>query len=86
VIEYQVLIADAAAKEYRALPATVKNRLQAAVDGLKADPRPRGVKKLAGHEALYRVRVGHYRIVYAIDDQQKLVYVTRIRHRRDVYR
>jgi len=30
-------------------------------------------------------RVGDYRIVYTIDDAKRLVEVTRIRHRRDVY-
>ena len=84
--EYQVLVADSAAKEYRTLPVKVKTRVEAAVDGLMADPRPRGVKKLAGHQRMYRIRVGYYRVVYEIDDQQRLVRVTRIRHRRDVYR
>ena len=32
-----------------------------------------------------RIRVGTYRIVYAIDDGRRNVDVTRIAHRKDVY-
>ncbi|MBW2000484.1 MAG: type II toxin-antitoxin system RelE/ParE family toxin, partial [Deltaproteobacteria bacterium] len=39
-----------------------------------------------GHECLYRIRVGHYRLIYEIDDKTNIILVTRIRHWRDVYR
>jgi mRNA interferase RelE/StbE len=54
--------------------------------GLANDPRPPGCDKLAGLEALYRIRVGHYRIVYQIRDQELVVLIVKIRHRREVYR
>jgi len=44
------------------------------------------VRKLVGHERLYRIRVGRYRVVYEIDDKAQQVLITRIRHRREVYR
>jgi mRNA interferase RelE/StbE len=53
---------------------------------LTADPRPAGCKKLQGYKQCWRVRVGDYRIVYTIDDRQKLVDVTRIAHRKEVYK
>ena len=77
--------AESAAKEFRALPTEIKRRVGTAVDALCGSPRPRGVSKLKGHFRLYRIRVGIYRVVYEIDDPRKLVRVTRIRHRRDVY-
>jgi mRNA interferase RelE/StbE len=52
---------------------------------LADDPRPPGAVKLAGRDD-YRIRVGDYRIVYAVDDEEGLVIVARIAHRRDVYR
>jgi mRNA interferase RelE/StbE len=55
------------------------------IEGLAADPRPAGCKKLHGHADLWRIRVGDYRIVYIIDDDRKTVSVTRISHRREVY-
>jgi mRNA interferase RelE/StbE len=56
-----------------------------AIDALADAPRPPGVVKLAGRDD-YRVRVGDYRIVYAVDDAERLVLVARIAHRREVYR
>ncbi len=50
-----------------------------------ADARPSGCKKLRGYKDLWRIRVGDYRVVYIIDDPGKIVSVTRIAHRRDVY-
>ncbi len=41
--------------------------------------------KLAGRDD-FRIRVGDYRIVYAVYDTEDLVLIARIAHRRDVYR
>jgi mRNA interferase RelE/StbE len=83
--EYTVIFQASAAKEFRNLPLVTKQKISPLIDKLKRNPRPRQVRKLSGQEGLYRIRVGHYRIVYEIDDHQKLIRVTRIRHRKDVY-
>jgi mRNA interferase RelE/StbE len=83
---YKVEFASSAAKEFRALPAELKRRITPAIDALMQNPYPRGLRKLAGHDKLYRVRVGQYRIVYEIDDDTKSILITRVRHRRDAYR
>ena len=61
------------------------DRIAAAIDGLAINPRPTGSVKLAGRDD-FRLRVGDYRIVYAVDDAEDLVIIARIAHRRDVYR
>ena len=61
-------------------------RVDARILALAEDPRPPGAKRLAGSEGLHRIRVGDYRVVYAIEDDVLLVLVVRIGHRRDVYR
>jgi len=43
------------------------------------------VVKLKGEDKMYRLRVGDYRIVYTIEDNDKIIKVTRIGHRQDVY-
>ena len=48
-------------------------------------PVPHGVVKLKGEDKMYRLRVGDYRIVYTIEDNDKIIKVTRIGHRQDVY-
>ena len=61
-------------------------RLFNRIEALALEPRPGGSKKLQGAQHLWRVRVGDYRVVYSIDDRQRVVDIVRVRHRRDVYR
>jgi mRNA interferase RelE/StbE len=83
--EYDVGFATSAGREFRALPPGIKRRVAQAVERLRTNPRPRGVRKLEGDDRLYRVRVGDYRVIFAIDDRERSIRVTRVRHRRDVY-
>jgi len=53
---------------------------------LAVDPRHRGVRKLEGFENQWRVRVGEYRVLYEIADDERLVHVYRIAHRSEAYR
>jgi mRNA interferase RelE/StbE len=82
---YEVEFVASAAKEFRSLDAEIKRRVAVAINALRENPRPRGTRKLRGHKHLYRIRVGSYRVVYEIEDKVKLIRVTRIRHRREVY-
>ncbi len=43
------------------------------------------MQKLKGYKDQWRIRVGDYRVIYIIDDSTKIVTVTRIAHRREVY-
>ncbi|MDP2953550.1 MAG: type II toxin-antitoxin system RelE/ParE family toxin [Chloroflexota bacterium] len=53
---------------------------------LEENPRPPGVKKLADI-GLWRIRVGQYRMVYAVDDEAQLVIIVRVaRRREDTYK
>ena len=56
------------------------------MNGLEENPRPHGVKAMAGHKGLFRIRVGDYRILYEIDDTARVVTVTRVRPRGAAYR
>jgi mRNA interferase RelE/StbE len=58
----------------------------ARINALATDPRPVGSEKLEGDGNKYRVRQGNYRIVYSIDDRNKIVVITKIGDRKDVYR
>ena len=60
-------------------------RIDRKLESLADNPRPAGCKKLKGYKDQWRVRVGDWRVVYIIDDAAKLVSVTRIAHRREVY-
>jgi mRNA interferase RelE/StbE len=57
-----------------------------AIRSLGANPRPPGVKPLKGHRPWLRLRVGDYRIIYDVDDDARVVTVSVVGHRREVYR
>ena len=56
------------------------------MNALGQEPRPHGVRKLSGEEELYRIRVGDYRVIYAIEDDALIVLVVAVGDRRDIYR
>ncbi len=82
---YAVEVKPAARKELEALPDNVLVRVIRKLEALGSTPRPVGCKKLKGYKDHWRVRVGDWRVVYIIDDVAKVVNVTRIAHRREVY-
>jgi len=41
---------------------------------------------LACHSDRYRVRQGDYRVVYSIDDAERVFLIVKVDHRREVYR
>ena len=84
--EYTIVFARPARKELENLPSLPARRILSAIEQLQTNPRPSGVRKLQGAEALWRLCVGDYRVLYAIDDAQHLVDIQVIRHRKDAYR
>jgi len=84
---YTVRTRGTAGREYERLDGPTQRRILAALEALADDPRPPGVKLLAGKwRGWYRVRVGDLRIVYGVDDAQALVNVVRIRPRGQAYK
>ena len=83
--KYALDIKPSARRELENLSDSLIARLLPKIEGLAANPRPSGCRKLRGYKDLWRIRVGDYRVVYIIDDDRKRLSVTRVAHRRDVY-
>jgi mRNA interferase RelE/StbE len=76
----------AAQRELATLPRAIARRIAAAIEPLAADPRPAGVRKLAGGSGEgWRIRVGDHRVLYEIRDAELLITVVKLAHRRQVY-
>lgn len=82
---YRISLKQSVLKDLKPLPARDRARVMDRIAALADDPRPHGCEKLSALER-YRFRVGDYRIVYAVEDAELVVWVVRIGHRRDVYR
>jgi mRNA interferase RelE/StbE len=87
VASYKILIKTSAGKELAEVGSkSDREKLVARILGLAARPRPHGSETLAGYADRYRVRQGHYRVIYLIDDEASAVTIYKIGHRKDVYR
>jgi mRNA interferase RelE/StbE len=86
VARYDVFIKPSALKELEAVGSKKDRRaIVRAIRSLAEEPRPSGCRKLSGRDK-YRIRSGHYRILYAIEDAVLVVTIVKVVHRRSVYR
>ena len=84
---YQIIVKTSARKELKKLPVSVATSIAVKIDGLAKNPRPEGCKKLVNNkEELWRIRVGDYRILYAIDDSIRIVDIHHVGNRREIYK
>jgi len=83
--KYKLFFTETFYKNLKDVPARDTKRILSRVEGLAEDPRPVGSEKLSGLPDRYRVRQGDYRIIYSIEDEQLLVVVVKVGHRREVY-
>ena len=84
--EYSIVFARSARRELERLSEPLSSRILRKIESLASNPRPYRCRKLEGSEDLWRVRVGDYRIIYAVDDVARQVDIIHIRHRSDAYR
>jgi len=72
-------------KELKKIPQKDQIRILQSIALLSSDPHPPASKKLSGQDR-YRLRQGDYRILYEIFDQQLVIVIVKVGHRRDVYK
>ena len=85
-VPYRVGFAPSVKADMRRLRRDVQERALARIEVLGEEPRPAGSLRLRNRDGIYRIRVGDYRVVYAIYDERLEVHVLRVRHRSIVYR
>jgi mRNA interferase RelE/StbE len=70
--------------EMKELPGNTRQRVKRAADRLATDPRPARSKQLDFADftpELYRLRLDRWRIVYAVDEQERTIDVLAVRKR-----
>jgi mRNA interferase RelE/StbE len=86
-INYTVTIEVEAQKFFESSPVSLQKKLDRCFDILKVSPRSYpNIKPLkAILSGYYRYRVGDYRVVYEINDSEKIVTIILIAHRSKIY-
>ncbi len=82
---YRLTFKKSVTKDFRSISKNDVARILKRIEALADDPRPGGSEKLSGQER-FRVRQGVYRIIYEIRDEELVIIVVKVGHRRDVYR
>lgn len=86
-MSYRVEVESKAAKQLAALQPIVRERILDVIEELETNPRPNGCSKLKGQaQPAWRIRVGDYRVLYRIHDNQHIVRVYGILRRDEAYR
>jgi len=78
-----VFIRSSALKDFKKLPKSEKHNIQKKIKSLQDFPNLTNIKKLVNYTPKYRLRVGNYRILFDITDNQ--IEVARIKHRQKNY-
>lgn len=81
---YKVTISTKADKHFGRLPKNLQKKIAKKLKQLEGDPFQKGldIKKLAGTEKSYRLRVGELRLIYQMDTNLKEIFVADIDFRR----
>ena len=79
---YQIVLQKRAKKFIDKLPKNEKARIVSAIEQL---PKGNDIKKLKGHDALMRLRVGEYRIIYTVMDRELVILVIDAGNRGEIY-
>jgi len=83
--EYKIYFKASVEKDFRTLPKNDLRKILSRIEALAKDPKPPGHEKLTGQDR-YRIRQGHYRIIYSVHDKELTVWVVKVGHRKEVYR
>lgn len=86
-MKYNVQITHKIAKKLLRLPKKDQKKIVEKIDLLTVNPKPDGYKKLSGQSnpALYRIRIGDYRIIYAVEEDRLIILIVEVGHRKDIY-
>ena len=84
-MSFSIRIKESAARELRRITKPHRTRIVAAIDRLTETPHL-GAALKGDLRGLRRLRVGDYRVVYEVRDEELVVLVVRVAHRRDAYR
>lgn len=83
---YELEISRTAEKQLRRLHHADQRRVARKMSSLAHDPFPKGTRKLAGYDDIFRIRVGPYRVLYSVGTATLIIIILKVGHRGDIYR
>ena len=78
---FEIALEPRAERELDKVPAELFPKIDKAILALAKEPRPMGVKKLDGN--IHRIRIGNWRVIYAILEKESRVVILRVAKRNE---
>lgn len=82
---YNITFKRSTVKELKKIPQNEQIKILKAINSLSENPHPNGHKKLIGGDIAFRIRIGNYRVIYNVYENELVIEVIRIGHRKNVY-
>lgn len=83
---FEIVLKKSVLKDIKRIPRRILENIQNHIEALATEPVPPGAEPIQGYEHHYRIRIGHYRVVYEVASTVRIITIIRIGHRKDVYR
>jgi mRNA interferase RelE/StbE len=84
--KFKIIWKKSAVKDLSTLPKDCALRIINIINSLEENPLTQNSLKLAGSKNSYRIRFSDYRIIYSLFQEQLIIEIIKIAHRKDVYR
>jgi mRNA interferase RelE/StbE len=85
-MRYAIEFTPSAGKAFRKLPKNVQKIARDRFDVLAEDPRPSFATPLLwGLKGLWKIRIGDYRVAYAVRDDKLIVLIVGVGDRKEIY-
>ena len=85
-MNYELVLEHRAEKDLKKLEPTLFKLIIAEIKDLSGNPHPYNSKKITGSKNDWRLKIGDYRVLYEIDNKNRVIKIMKVKHRREVYR
>lgn len=82
---YTIIFSKSAEKFLDSLDKQTRHVILKKIRELQINSENLDIKKLKSRHTLYRLRVGNFRVIYALQHERLIIYVVDIGHRKDIY-
>jgi mRNA interferase RelE/StbE len=88
-MNYRLLLHKSVTKFLEKCPPKQKEEIKQQLDFLKQNPHNHSqldIKIMQGYSELYRLRIGHYRLIYQVKNNELIIFVLKAGNRGDIYK
>jgi len=82
---FEIQFSNKSLKDLHTLPRLIAKRIMEKISLLQENPFQQPIKKLSG-QPYFRLRVGDYRVIFAILKKDLVILVVKIAHRKKIYK